>query len=73
MKNCWSEMSQSESDVPVEIQKLTKRPIFLMIFGAENCFLKKSLLGKGRFFSESMMHFSHCPKNVPKTILKKRF
>ena len=25
------------------------------------------------FFSESMMHFSHCPKNVPKTILKKRF
>ena len=24
-------------------------------------------------FSESMMHFSHCPKNVPKTILKKRF
>ena len=28
---------------------------------------------KGRFFSESMMHFSHCPKNVPKTILKKRF
>jgi hypothetical protein len=28
---------------------------------------------KGRFFSESMMHFSHCPKNVPKTILKKIF
>ena len=28
---------------------------------------------KGCFFSESMMHFSHCPKNVPKTILKKRF
>ena len=28
---------------------------------------------KGRFFSESMMHFSHCPKNVPKTIVKKRF
>ena len=24
-------------------------------------------------FSESMMHFSHCPKNVPKTILKKIF
>ena len=30
-------------------------------------------ISKGRFFSESMMHFSHCPKNVPKTILKKRF
>ena len=28
---------------------------------------------KGRFFSERMMYFSHCPKNVPKTILKKRF
>ena len=28
---------------------------------------------KGRFFSESIMHFSHCPKNVPKTILEKRF
>ena len=26
-------------------------------------------LGKGRFFSESMMHFSHCPKNVPKHFL----
>ena len=28
---------------------------------------------KGPFFPESMMHFSHCPKNVLKTILKKRF
>ena len=28
---------------------------------------------KGRFFSESMMHFSDCPKNVPKKILKNRF
>ena len=25
---------------------------------------------KGRFSSECMMHFSHCPKNVPQTILK---
>ena len=25
------------------------------------------------FFSESMMHIFHCPKNVPKTIIKKRF
>jgi hypothetical protein len=32
-----------------------------------------NVLSKGRFFSESMMHFSHCPKNVLKTILKKRF
>ena len=28
---------------------------------------------KVRFFSKNMMHFSHCPKNVPKTILKKIF
>ena len=28
-------------------------------------------MAKVRFFSESMVHFSHCPKNVPKTILKK--
>jgi hypothetical protein len=28
---------------------------------------------KGCLFSESMIHFSHCPKNVPKTILKKNF
>ena len=28
---------------------------------------------KGRFLSESMMHFFHCPNNVPKTMLKKRF
>ena len=26
-----------------------------------------------RFFSESMMRFSHCPKNIAETILKKRF
>ena len=25
------------------------------------------------FFSESMMHFSHCPKNVPESILKRDF
>ena len=31
------------------------------------------VLSKGRFFSESTMHFSHCPKNVPKTILKRYF
>ena len=28
---------------------------------------------KSRLFSESVMQFSHCPKNVPKTILNKRF
>ena len=28
---------------------------------------------KGWFFSESMMHFSHCPKNVLETILKRDF
>ena len=26
------------------------------------------MLTKGRFFSESMMHFSNCPKNVPKKL-----
>ena len=30
-------------------------------------------IDKGCFFSESMIHSFHCPKNVPKTILKKRF
>ena len=35
--------------------------------------LTSKMFDKGRFFSESMMLYSHCPKNVPKTILKKIF
>ena len=44
------------------------------IWRPENCCIVSGWTeAKGRFFSESMMHFSNCPKNVPKTILKKRF
>ena len=32
-----------------------------------------SIPTKGCFFSESMMYFSHCPKNVPTTIQNKLF
>ena len=28
---------------------------------------KLEFIPKGHFFSEIIMHFSHCPKNVPKT------
>ena len=34
---------------------------------------KHTAATKGRVFSEIMMQFSHCPKNVPETILNKRF
>jgi hypothetical protein len=40
-----------------------------IVNGKEMC----SAMLKGQFFSESMMHFSYCPKNLPKTILKKIF
>ena len=39
--------------------------------GCENRKFNFLRLFKGRYFSESMMHFSNCPKNVPKTILNK--
>ena len=38
----WSNLSIY---IAIKIQKSTKRPIFLMIFGVENRFLKKTLLG----------------------------
>ena len=44
-------------------------PTFNVFVSTVNIMPKRPTQIKGRFFPESMMHFSHCPKNEPKTIL----
>ena len=59
-----------------------QKSIIVVVFVLINCIAPPAchfslffsiFLTKGRFFSESMIHCSHCTKNVPKTILKKIF